>query len=115
MEKNKIRVGIASGDGKFVTRHFGHTDRFYIADVTEDGFEGIGLRMCTPVCNMGEHNENDAENAIDVLSDCDCVLVAKIGLGMQEFLKSHGIRFYEIADMIPVSLREVFRRESKIQ
>jgi predicted Fe-Mo cluster-binding NifX family protein len=111
MPISAIRVAVASSDGKFVSRHFGHADKFYIVDVTPEGFHCVCLRHCVPVCNMGEHNEADAESALSVLSDCDCVLVSRIGPDMREFLQGRGLRPYEIAGFVSESLAEVFRRE----
>ena len=90
------KVAVSSTDGKVVNQHFGHTERFCIFEIADDGkYEFLELRSVQACCHQGEH-ETDAFSAVlNKLRDVQAVIVSKIGRGAADFLESNGITVYE--------------------
>jgi len=78
----KVRIAVASTDGKIVNQHFGRADKFYIlvAEVEKRNFIFKGERTVTPVCRGGDHEDIEMHQAVGNLSDCQYVLVSRIGM-----------------------------------
>ncbi|PYG87371.1 putative Fe-Mo cluster-binding NifX family protein [Ruminiclostridium sufflavum DSM 19573] len=90
------RVAVSSTDGKVVNRHFGHTEKFLIFEITgEDKYCFVESRSIQPCCNNGEHEMQAFYNAIEALEDVQAVIVSKIGEGAAAFLESKGLTIYE--------------------
>jgi predicted Fe-Mo cluster-binding NifX family protein len=92
-EGGKMKTAIASTDGKVVNQHFGRADKFYIVDVNEDTYEFrlTEERKTVPVCQSGDHNDTDMAEAVERLSDCDSVLVSRIGIRAKNEFEKRGI------------------------
>lgn len=102
------RVAIASSDGKFVNQHFGRAQQFLIVDINEDGsYEFIELRKNKPACHVGGHDAS-MEDTINLISDCEGVLVSQVGPGAAENLSSHGIQPIIIPMLIDDALEKVY-------
>jgi nitrogen fixation protein NifX len=85
-----IRVAAASSDGKYVNQHFGKTDKFLIFDIKDNKeHEFIELRETAPRCGG---DPNLKEETIELISDCDILLVSQIGPGAQKKLLNKGVR-----------------------
>ncbi len=106
MEKKKIyRAAVASSDGIVVNRHFGKADRFLIYDVYEDdSMELWQERLLNPVCSGGSHDEEQLEKNIFELSDCNYVIVSRIGPGAADALSLKGIEAFELPGIIEESI-----------
>lgn len=91
-----IRIAIATTDGKVVNEHFGRASVFYIIELDGEEYRFNEERPTAPVCGGGSHNDNDMENAACLLSDCQAVLVSKIGSGAKRALEIRGISVFEI-------------------
>lgn len=104
------RVAVASLDGKTVSQHFGRAETFYIIDIGEDGTcTPVELRKVTPLCNHGEHTEQELQNSVSALSDCVAVLVSRIGGGAKRALELNHISVFEETDYIPNVLNKLYR------
>jgi Uncharacterized conserved protein len=108
--KELLRVAIASTDGKVINEHFGRANEFYIVHVLNDGnYEYKEKRSVLPVCREGDHAENDLDQLIEILSDCNFILVARIGPPMKTALASKGITVLEypgvIEEVLPVLVK----------
>lgn len=85
-----IRVAAASSDGKYVNQHFGKADKFLIFDIkNNEEHEFIELRETTPRCGG---DPNLKKETIELISDCDILLVSQIGPGAQKKLINRGVR-----------------------
>lgn len=104
----KYRIGIATTDGLVVNQHFGRAESFLIIDTDDEGnINVIEQRFVQPVCHGGNHNDDLlAENA-ERLSDCDYILVSKIGPGAESRLAQMGIGAYEIPGVIEESVKSL--------
>lgn len=102
------RVAIASSDGKFVNQHFGRAQQFLIVDIKDDGsYEFVERRENKPACNVGGHDAS-MEDTINLISDCEGVLVSQVGPGAADALISHGIQPIIIPMLIDEALKKVY-------
>ena len=98
------KVAVASSDGKFVNRHFGHAEQFLIFEIAEGNCQYVETRSTAALCDDQEHSDDRLAGIAKLISDCRAVLVAKIGPGALDRLQSHGIQAYVIPDFIDDAL-----------
>lgn len=115
-----IRVAVASSDGIVVNMHFGQADHFYIYDEIRDRvFVRKDNREVIPMCSEWNHDEADLVSTANMLSDCDCVLVSKIGREADLVLRCRNIQTFLITDYIESALitltNHLRENENKIQ
>lgn len=104
----RYRIGIASSDGKVVNQHFGRAQEFHIVDADDDGnINFVERRAVCPVCNGGNHDDEQLMNSANKLSDCNYILVSKIGQGAAAALDSKGISSFEIPGIIEESVSKM--------
>jgi len=100
-----FRVAVASSDGKVVNTHFGRASSFLIFDqLYGESYELIEKREVIPLCRGHEHREDDLQDLLDAISDCQGVLVSRIGVDADLALRCHGQEAYIITDYIPRAL-----------
>ena len=106
-----VKIAVASTDGKVVNQHFGRAEVFYILETDEDSghYEPIEIRNVNAVCRGGEHDERQLRAAAEGLSDCQIVLVSRIGLRARNELEDVGIEVYEIPGIIEESVDKLIR------
>ncbi|MEQ9551626.1 MAG: NifB/NifX family molybdenum-iron cluster-binding protein [Coleofasciculus sp. G3-WIS-01] len=98
--RTKIRVAVASKGGGLVNQHFGHAKEFEIYEVDCEQARCIDRRLVTPYCQGGYGEAEVLDNIIQTLSDCQAVLVSKIGNCPKEQLQAKGIECVEAYDVI---------------
>lgn len=103
------RVAIASTDGKVINEHFGRACFFHIVDIKNETFEFIESRDTVACCQQQSHNESDFDRVIALLTDCDGIIVSKIGSTAAAYLISKGIRVFEAPGFIDDVLKKVIR------
>lgn len=86
-----MKIALATSDGKFVSKHFGNTPCFLIAEVSEAGWEICGKRDNVPACRSQEHSHSALNETIKLISDCGVVICSKIGNFAQTALDEAGI------------------------
>lgn len=102
------RIAVASMDGKVINEHFGRAKSFYIVDINSDGTsEYAGARDIVPVCSGGEHSSMVLEDAVRAISDCDAILVAKIGAAPKRLLEMNHIAVFEQPDYIDNAIEKL--------
>jgi len=102
------KIAVASTDGKVVNQHFGKADHFYIIEVDdENNYKQIELRKLPPVCQGGDHDDGAIQRSVKSLSDCQYVLVSRIGQRAENELEGQGISVYIIPDMIDDALNKL--------
>ena len=111
---SKIRIAVASSDGIVVNKHFGRTETFYIYDWDDEDLEQVEIREVTPVCEGGNHDEEKLIENAKTISDCQYLLVARIGPGASKVVESFGIEPMEIPGMILDVIEELIKY-TKIQ
>lgn len=109
------KIAVASSDGIVVNQHFGHADSFYIYKATDDKAEFTGeIRRAEPVCRTGNHDDGRLNENLRLLSDCNYLLVQKIGAEAAAAAERLGISPYEIPDIIDISINKLLSYE-KVQ
>ena len=102
------KIAVASTDGKVVNQHFGKADQFYIIEVSDESrYELIELRKLPPVCQGGDHDDDAIQRNVKSLSDCQYVLVSRIGQRAENELEGQGISVYIIPDIIEDALNKL--------
>ncbi len=96
----KMLLAVATKGGGIVNQHFGHAKEFQIYEVDGKRVEFIGHRKVDHFCQGGFGEEATLENIIKAISDCEAVLVSKIGDCPKEELHKAGIKTVEAYDVI---------------
>lgn len=106
-----VKIAVASTDGKIVNQHFGRAEKFFILETDEDTaeFKVTEERAARAVCHGGDHEEDQMKEAISNLSDCQYVLVSRVGTRARNELESLGLEVYEIPGVIGESVDKLIR------
>jgi predicted Fe-Mo cluster-binding NifX family protein len=88
-------VAITTTDGKVVTQHFGHADRFHIVRIDEDSYSYVETRAVDPACRDMGHDTRSFDAILELLADCEAVVTAQIGPGASEYVIRRGLRVFE--------------------
>jgi len=111
-----MRIGVASEDGERVDQHFGRARRFAIYQLDANGFRLIETRDNRPSCACASDEPDDGESGhdglrmgktIDMIADCDAVIVAQVGEAAIRRLAGRGIRALMIRDSIDAALKRI--------
>ena len=105
----KLKVAVASSDGKVVNRHFGHTKQFLIFELSEGAFNFLESRENVPTCHAGRHEPSDLATTAEIIKDCAYVVASRIGSGAASLLLDRGIRAYIDADFIENTLQKLLK------
>ena len=101
------RVAAATSDGFSVNEHFGHANFFRVYDLRENGYDFVEVRDAVAVCQQRlGHDTTRFDKIIELLSDCDAVLVQKIGEGAAAYLISKNVRVFEVSGSIDAVLKK---------
>ena len=113
----KTKVAIASTDQENVDIHFGRCKTFAIAEV--DGENGsyrlIEQRDVTAPCpSCGRLGESDdaIEGVVESLSDCEYVIVSRIGRWPDSLLYERGIKSFEYSGPVSEAIALLLERRS---
>lgn len=109
MDKEEIKIAVASSDGIVVNNHFGRAKAFYIYEVNEDDILFIEKRELEPVCDIGNHDDNKLRENLEKLSDCNYLLVSRIGDGARVMASNFGIEAFEIPGIIEDSIEQLIK------
>ena len=102
------KIAIASSDGKFVNQHFGHAQQFLIVELEEDGsYKFLETRKNKPACGVEGH-DSSIFDSIDLIADCDGVLVSQIGPGASDLLVEAGVQPIIIPMLIDDALKKIY-------
>ncbi len=103
------KIAIASSDGKFVNQHFGKAQQFLIVELKDDGsYEYLETRKNKPACTVDGH-DSTINDSLDIISDCDAVLVSQVGPGAADLLIERGIQPIIIPMLIDDALKKVYQ------
>jgi len=99
----KLKLAVASSDGKVINQHFGKASRFLIIETDGEKIKVLELRENNPACGSleyGGHEDNALERSIALINDCYAVLCSRIGGGAAEELLRRGIEPVEAPGFI---------------
>ncbi len=99
------RIAVATSDGFSVNEHFGHAKFFRVYDLGDSDYTFLGVRDAVAACQhqLG-HDTTRFDKIIELLSDCDALLVQKIGPGAAEYLIQKNVRVFEVSGSIDAVL-----------
>ena len=101
------KVAVATSDGFTVNEHFGHAKFFRVYELGENGHTFLEVRDAVTACQhqLG-HDTTRFDKIIELLSDCDALLVQKIGEGAAAYLISRNVRVFEVSGAIDAVLEK---------
>lgn len=101
------RLAVATSDGFTVNEHFGHAKFFRVYDINQSGYDFIEVRDAVTACQhrLG-HDTTRFDKIIELLSDCDALLVQKIGEGAAAYLIAKNVRVFEVSGSIDAVLEK---------
>ncbi len=85
------RVAVATKGGGLVNQHFGHAREFLVYQAGREGARLLATRQVERYCRGGEGEEDTLAAVLRALSDCQAVLVAKVGHCPRGQLAAAGI------------------------
>ena len=92
------KIAVATTSGVTIDEHFGHAKFFRVYELKEEGYEFIEIRDAVAACqhSLG-HDTTRFDKIIELLSDCDALLVQKIGPGAAAYLIEKNVRVFEVS------------------
>lgn len=103
------KVAVASSDGIVVNNHFGRAKIFYIYQIKDEKTVFLETREVEPVCEMGNHDNSKLRKNLEMLLDCDYLLVSRIGDGARTVASEIGIEAFEIPGIIEKSIDKLIQ------
>lgn len=86
-----MKVAVASKDGISVNLHFGHAKTFWVYQRSKGRYALLEKREVDHYCH-GQHGDQTAmQKILTTLTDCDAVLIAKVGDGPAAKLRAIGV------------------------
>jgi predicted Fe-Mo cluster-binding NifX family protein len=109
----EVKIAVASTDGKNIDQHFGKAEKFYILNADLDTYKYVceEERNVAPVCNGGGHEDSAMSRAVQNLSDCDYVIVSRIGERARYECEKNGLSVFEIPDEIERAVVKLLKYE----
>jgi nitrogen fixation protein NifB len=92
-----MKIAFASNDGVYVSQHFGHAQRFVIAEIDDVTYvrRHLETRENDSPCRFGEHDAEKFDRSIGLVADCKALFCAKAGNHAQVRLGSMGVQVLE--------------------
>lgn len=104
------KIAVGSSDGKVVNAHFGRAPQFLIFEVTTDMIRFDELRENLPGCSNLDAPPGNMNDTIQLISDCQYVIVSQIGPSMVQRLSEKNIKALVIKNFIEEALLEIQRQ-----
>ncbi|AKL98071.1 NifB/NifX family molybdenum-iron cluster-binding protein [Endomicrobium proavitum] len=106
---SKIRIALATSDGKIIDQHFGKCQKFTIVDYDSDSkkYEVADIREAERMCSPTGHTQQGLEKTIKLLSDSKYVVVSRIGIWITPILKENAITAVEFSGNIEEALANI--------
>ena len=99
------KVAIASTDGVNVNEHFGRAAFFRIYEVDEKSHDFLEIRDAVAACQQKRvHNQTNFDLTLNLISDCDAIIVSRIGEGAAAYIIRKGFRVFEVCGKIDAVL-----------
>ena len=102
----KLRVAVASSQGREVDLHFGHADQFLVFDILPHQVEFIDARK-VPAEEDDMEGVEDLDRVVELVSDCQYVVSRRAGPHAVERLSGRGIRSVEHVGSLVAGLQEL--------
>jgi len=107
-EGARVRIGAASADGKVIHQHFGGASAFVIFELDGSRLTFLERRPTEPACGRDGHDPERFQRLVDLVSDCQVVLVAAAGPPAVAALARRGVRLIVSPDLILNAVARLF-------
>ncbi|MFA9378661.1 MAG: nitrogenase cofactor biosynthesis protein NifB [Lachnotalea sp.] len=109
--KSKVfKVAVATKSGMIVDQHFGQVSELYVYEYVDGNAKFIEKRNIEQYCEGKQEcdeKEDKITMIINTISDCDAVIVMRIGEAPKIKLSQKGIRVFTTYDKIEDSVKKV--------
>lgn len=115
-EEETYTIAIASKSGLMVDEHFGHANEFYIYKIKNRETAFVEKRMVLKYCTGEEEcdsEESKINHIINTISDCDAILVMRIGYNPSKVLESKGISVIQTCGRIQEAVESALLKLKK--
>ena len=103
-----IRAAVATTDRITVNEHFGRAKFFHIFEADERGVRYVEARDAVAACQQSfGHSVTRFDRIAGLMSDCDLLLVQKIGEGAAEYMILKGVRVFQCSGSIEAVLKRL--------
>ena len=116
-----IKIAVGSSNGMVIDQHFGRGKKFYVFELIEEGnskfiesrevqtqVQELVNTSCGSSCHSSGDDEASLINKINLLSDCQAVLVNQIGKGAEKLLIKNGISAFEAKGSIDKAFSRLY-------
>lgn len=112
-KKREYLFAVASKTNVYVDQHFGHSEGFYIYEYSESGVKLIERRMISKYCTSSEDCDSDTkiQSIIKTISDCNAVIVMRIGYQPSKELEKAGIKVIQTCERIEEAVKNAVEEE----
>ena len=108
--KKVSKVAVATESGTYVDCGFGNTKRFKVYDVENGNVSFVkDVNIDTNINVYGKSHSEHIANIVELLKDCDAVVVAEIGPRPQSALEEAGKRLLISEETVEEAVRKVSR------
>ncbi|MDR3295457.1 MAG: dinitrogenase iron-molybdenum cofactor biosynthesis protein [Clostridiales Family XIII bacterium] len=104
------RIALATTDRLTLYQHFGQAKEFHIVDLGDKDYSFVEVRTVEPPCDGGQHNENAFDAVLEILHDCEAVVVGKIGAGAAEYLIRRNMRVFDAPGVVENVLKAMIEQ-----
>lgn len=106
------RFAVCSKNGSLTDQHFGHANKFYIYDFTENETKFVETRAIDQYCHGSKEEKEEGRiyKLIKTIEDCNCVICMRIGVCPADALKEKNIDIYTTYNLIEDGIREAVNR-----
>jgi predicted Fe-Mo cluster-binding NifX family protein len=105
----KVKIAIASTDGKVVNEHFGRAKLFHIFEIEVNNYRYLETRNVNSCCNNEGHSDAAFDKVIEVIKDCIAIVVAKIGDGASLYMGEKGFTVFEAPYLIDAVINKIIK------
>ena len=112
-KKREYLFAVASKTNVYVDQHFGHSEGFYIYEYSESGVKLIERRMISKYCTSSKDCDSDSkiQSIIKTISDCNAVIVMRIGYQPSKELEKAGIKVIQTCERIEEAVKNAVEEE----
>ena len=102
------RVAIAAQEERMVTQHFGRATLFHIYEVADGAWTLLESRRNDPACVSDDvSHDSMLSSSVDLVSDCDGVIAARIGPGAVREISARGLDAYAMHAFVEDAVRSL--------
>ena len=103
----KVKIAIASTDGKVVNEHFGRAKHFHIFEIELNNYKYLETRNVNSCCTGEGHSNAAFDEVIEGIKDCIAIVVAKIGDRASLYMGKKGFTVFEAPYLIDSVINKI--------